>query len=112
MHSIEDKFGKDVITQLFIKVTMSILCTKEKAASSEFDFRNLQLSFCGIFNLLKRYQVIAYLIFSHSSCLNPTKTISSETNNGRFTNLPLLASNSICSSSVMLGSLSFRFISL
>ena len=50
--------------------------------------------------------------FSHSSGLKPTRTKLSVTTNGRFTSLPFVASNAICSSSVMEGSFSLSFSSL
>ena len=48
----------------------------------------------------------------HSASLNPVITVLPSTINGRFTNMPLVASSCNCSSSLMVGSLSFNFISL
>lgn len=50
--------------------------------------------------------------FAHSASLNPTNTISSVTASGRFTSIPFVARSCNCSSSLIVGSLSFNFISL
>ena len=49
---------------------------------------------------------------SHSFSLNPVSTNPSPTTNGLFTNIPSVASSFICSSSVIVGSLSFSCICL
>ena len=49
---------------------------------------------------------------SHSFSLNPVSTNLSPTTNGLFTNIPSVASSFICSSSVIVGSLSFSCICL
>ena len=55
---------------------------------------------------------MCYFNRSHSASLKPTRTKSSPMMRGRFTSMPLVESSSICSSSLISGSLSFSCISL
>ena len=53
-----------------------------------------------------------YTACSHSASRNPTFTNESPTRIGRFTSIPSVASRASCSSSLMPGSFSFKFIAL
>ena len=57
--------------------------------------------------------IFYYKIFSsHSFSLNPVSTQFSPITSGRFTSIPSVDSNAICSSSLMVGNLSFNCMDL
>ncbi len=58
------------------------------------------------------YSCVFKILAPHSASLNPTSTKSSPTRIGRFTSIPSVARRAYCSSSLIDGSLSFKFIFL
>ena len=74
----------------------------------------IKTSFCSHSNHPGMTRSVFYTdsFSAHSASLNPVSTVSPSTSSGRFISIPFVASSFNCSSSFIVGSLSFNCISL